>query len=344
MLQLVCHGAVAGCACAAPGEAASLTGRGLFLRRACLTDSTVMTCLLAHPMEIACEAPVVSDSPATLNCLSIDVEEYFQCEVFAGCVARADWEQMQRRCEPGLERLAELLSEHRSRATFFVLGWTVEHLTPLLRELLRQGHEIACHGDGHEHLARLGPAALRDDLRRARGRIEDALGISPRGYRAPTFSVTRATAWALDVIIEQGFEYDSSIFPIHHDRYGVPDAPTDPFWAVGPSRARILEFPPLTMDLHVARLPVGGGGYLRLLPGGVLRRCIAARQHRGRSAMVYVHPWELDVQQPRMPVGFLSQWRHRVNLHTTAGKLEALMRVFSVRHGSRCSGSRACRE
>ncbi len=183
-------------------------------------------------------------------------------------------------------------------------------------------------GDGHEHLARLGPQALRDDLRRARGRIEDALGISPRGYRAPTFSITRATAWALDVVIEQGFQYDSSIFPIHHDRYGVPDAPPDPFWAAAPSGARILEFPPLTMDLHLARLPVGGGGYLRLLPGAVLRRCIAARQRHGRAAMIYVHPWELDAQQPRLPVGRMSQWRHRVNLHTTAAKLDALMRAF----------------
>ena len=265
---------------------------------------------------------------APLTCLTVDVEEYFHCEVFAGCISPAEWPQLERRAAPFVERLGELLQRHESRATFFVLGWMVDHLAPLLRHLASQGHEIACHGDAHDHLARMAPHTLRQDLQRARGRIEDALGIRPIGYRAPTFSVTRSTAWALDVIIEQGFEYDASIFPIRHDRYGVPDAPVCPFWAVAPSGARILEFPPLTLDWRLVRIPVGGGGYLRLLPGAVLRRCLAWHECHRQPALLYVHPWELDPQQPRFEVGALSQWRHRVNLRTTETKLNRLLSAF----------------
>jgi polysaccharide deacetylase family protein (PEP-CTERM system associated) len=267
-------------------------------------------------------------STGCLNCFSVDVEEYFQCEAFTTCVNRAAWPHLERRAEPMLERLGSLLDRHGCRATFFVLGWTVSHLRLRLRELVRQGHEIGCHGYDHQHLARLSPQQLREDLHRARGQIEDALGVCPLGYRAPTFSVTRATAWALDVIIAEGFEYDASVFPIFHDRYGVPGAPSTPFWARAPSGRRILEFPPLTVDCGFARLPVGGGGYLRLLPGFVLRRCVAARQQQGAPVMIYVHPWELDPGQPRLPVGPLSQWRHRVNLRTTEAKLERLLATF----------------
>ncbi len=273
-------------------------------------------------------APVRDRPPPPLNCLSIDVEEYYQCEVFAGCVGRAQWPSMERRAAPCLERLAALLARYGRRATLFVLGWNVPELAPLLRQLVQQGHEIACHGDGHEHLARSNPQKLRDDLRAARARIEDTVGVSPRGYRAPTFSVTRATAWALDVIVQEGFTYDASIFPIHHDRYGVPEAPDGPFWAITPAGARILEFPPLTAGGRFLRVPVGGGGYLRLLPGAVVRRCLAARQRRGAPAMIYVHPWELDPDQPRLPIGRLAQWRHRVNLRTVEDKLERLLREF----------------
>lgn len=263
-----------------------------------------------------------------LKCLSIDVEEYFQCEAFAARVDPRDWPGFQRRAEPCLEQLGALLDRYDSRATLFVLGWMVPHLAPLLRELIRRGHELACHGDAHEHLSRLNAQQLREDLHRARGRIEDALGVCPRGYRAPTFSITRDTAWAFDVVIAAGFQYDASIFPIHHDRYGVPDAPLTPFWAVAPSGARILEFPPLAIRCGGIRLPVGGGGYLRLLPGAFVRRCVAARARHGAPVMIYLHPWELDPDQPRLPAGWLAQWRHRVNLRTTAAKVERLLQAF----------------
>ncbi len=263
-----------------------------------------------------------------MNCLSVDVEEFFQAEVFSQVIGRAAWSSWDCRAAPCLERIGELLARHQSHATFFVLGWTVRHLAPLLRQLAAAGHEIACHGDEHQHLARMTPASLRDDLYRARGVLEDALGISPRGYRAPTFSVTRDTAWALDVIRDAGFDYDASIFPVRHDRYGVPDAPVTPFWVVAPSGARLLEFPPLTLRCGPVRLPVGGGGYLRLLPGSVLRSAVRHRMRRREPAMIYLHPWELDPGQPTPPIGRLSRWRHRVNLHTTEGKLTRLLQAF----------------
>ena len=270
----------------------------------------------------------VGEDAGSLNCLSIDVEEYFHCEVFAAAVSPGTWETMERRAEPCLERIAELLGRYNSRATFFVLGWMVPKLAPLLRSLALAGHEIASHGDAHGHLARLTPEQFREDLRRSRDRLADALGVQPRGYRAPTFSVMRSTAWALDVLLAEGFEYDASIFPIHHDRYGVPDAPAEPFWAVTPSGGRIVEFPPLTVNAGVVRVPVGGGGYLRLLPGSVVRRCVAGRQRRGKPVMLYVHPWELDPDQPRLPARRLAEWRHRVNLRTTGQKLERLLGLF----------------
>lgn len=261
-------------------------------------------------------------------CLSIDVEEYFHCEAFHGCVHRSQWAEMQRRATPRLERIAALLERHRCRATFFVLGDCLSSLTPVLRTLVAAGHEIATHGENHQHLRRMTPQAFREDLRRARGRLEDALGVSPRGYRAPTFSITPTTAWALDVLVAEDFEYDASVFPIRHDRYGVPGAPVDPFWAMGPAGARILEFPPLTMQWGPLHLPAGGGGYLRLLPGAVHRRLVARRLSEDRPVMLYVHPWELDPEQPRMPIGRFAQWRHRVNLHTTENKLNRLMAEF----------------
>jgi polysaccharide deacetylase family protein (PEP-CTERM system associated) len=283
---------------------------------------------------VVCNAPEEArpgrepaSAPASLNCLSVDVEEYFHAEAFHHCLHPRDWPAMPRRTAPFVERIAELLDRYDSRATFFVLGWLVGSLAPLLRRLAERGHEIACHGYAHQHLARLSPKELREDLHVARARIEDAVGVRPVGYRAPTFSITRATAWALDTVIAAGFEYDASIFPIRHDRYGVPAAPTGPFWAVAPSGARILEFPPLTLDWRLLRIPIGGGGYLRLLPGAIVRRCVAARERHGRPTMIYVHPWELDPGQPRLPVGWLAQWRHRVNLDRTEEKLKRLLRA-----------------
>ncbi len=275
------------------------------------------------------QRPLTAAAP--LNCLSVDVEEYFHGEVFARCLSPSAWPRQPRRAAACVERLATLFERYESRGTFFVLGWTVAYLAPLLRALVQQGHEIACHGQDHQHIGRLTPQQLRDDLAAARRRIEDAVGVTVRGYRAPTFSVTLQTAWALDAIIDAGFDYDSSIFPIRHDRYGIPAAPRTPFRAVAPSGRSILELPPLTAQVGPLRLPVGGGGYLRLLPAAVIRHCVGRSQRRGDPVMLYVHPWELDPDQPRLPIGPLAQWRHRVNLDKTAGKVERLLQQFRFR-------------
>lgn len=261
----------------------------------------------------------------TLLAFSVDVEEYFQCEAFAGAIHPDAWGRYETRAEPFVERIAELLAATGNRATFFVLGWMVKRLGGLLRALAAQGHEIASHGQGHQHLRRMTPSALREDLRAARCALEDTVGVRAAGYRAPTFSVTRETAWALDVIAEAGFSYDSSIFPIRHDRYGVPDAPAGPFCVISPDGQELVEFPPLTRRVGRWRLPVGGGGYFRLLPLWVLGGALRQAERFREAALVYVHPWELDAEQPRLPAGRLATWRHRVNLSQTDAKLERLL-------------------
>ncbi len=284
-----------------------------------------MSTLLATPPRAH---PTHTGGCRTLNAFSVDVEEYFQAEAFARTISPSDWPNWPCRALPCLERIAACLEAQRRRATFFVLGWTVRSAAGLLRQLAAAGHEIACHGDRHQHLARMTPQTLREDLHAARSRIEDAVGVSPRGYRAPTFSLTRRTSWALDVIAEAGFEYDASIFPIRHDRYGVPQAPVAPFVVRSAGGARLLEFPPLTLAWGPLRIPVGGGGYLRLLPRTVLHRALAARVRRGAPALLYVHPWELDPDQPSPPLPRLARWRHRVNLARTEQKLTRLLRDF----------------
>ncbi len=258
--------------------------------------------------------------------LSFDVEEYFHVE--AAALLPAQWGEYPSRLAPAMEQILQLLREHQAGATFFVLGWVARRYGPLVRAISQAGHEIASHGDMHAMLHRLGPKRFREDLLASRAVLEDVTGRPVVGYRAPTFSITHETAWAIDVLAENGFVYDSSIFPIRHDRYGVPEAPTVMHHAIGPRGGRVIEIPPLCLSLPGANLPVGGGGYLRLLPvapvAWALRRC----QNHGSSGLLYVHPWELDPGQPELPMGRMSRWRHRVNLHTTAGKLRRLMGAF----------------
>ncbi|HET6430268.1 MAG TPA: polysaccharide deacetylase family protein, partial [Phycisphaerae bacterium] len=194
--------------------------------------------------------------------------------------------------------------------------------------IARAGHEIASHGMDHRRIHRLGPAGLRRDLRTSRCVLEDLTGRPVIGYRAPTFSLTHETAWAIDVLVEAGCEYDCSVFPIHHDRYGVPDAPPEPHVAVGPGGGEILEIPPLTMRAMGVNWPVGGGGYFRLLPRWVIHAAVRGAHRRGQDAMVYLHPWELDPRQPVLNMPPLARWRHRVNLRGTADKLRELLRRF----------------
>lgn len=264
-----------------------------------------------------------------INALSFDVEEYFHAEAFVGVVSPEQWPRLESRVVGATERLLDILEEAGTAATFFVLGWVAARRPALVRAIHTRGHEVACHGYGHQMISRLSRPQFAEDVRRGKAAIEDAAGTSPIGYRAPTFSVVRETLWSLEVLASAGFRYDSSIFPIVHDRYGIPNAPRFPHrLAVGPG-AEISEFPLSTVARLGWRVPVAGGGYFRLLPYELTRRAIRHLNDReGQPAMVYLHPWELDAEQPRLPVGRLTHFRHSVNLRATEPRLRRLLRDF----------------
>ena len=271
----------------------------------------------------------LSGSGDVVHLLSFDVEEYFQVEAAARSgVRREDWQGFATRLGPSVDRVLQALAEHQASATFFVLGWVAQHEPDVVRRIAAAGHEIASHGMEHRMLQRLAPDEFRQDLLDSRSMLEDLSGQPVIGYRAPTFSVTHETAWALDVLAETGFRYDSSVFPIHHDRYGVPDAPRGIHRAIGPAGGGLLEIPPLTLRFAGANWPVGGGGYLRLLPVRVLGRALKKAARQGRPGMIYLHPWELDPGQPVLPMPRLTRFRHRVGLRRTESKLRWLLRRF----------------
>jgi len=261
--------------------------------------------------------------------LSFDVEEYFQVEAAAARLPAKEWELWPDRLAPAVDQILELLDEYRAKATFFVLGWVAEHQPEIVRRIACAGHEIASHGVSHRMLHGMTPQEFRGELTDSRSRLEDLGGRPVVGFRAPTFSVTTRTSWALDVLAEMGFLYDSSIFPIRHDRYGVPGAPRWAHWARGPGGGRILEIPPLVLRIAGWNVPIGGGGYLRLFPVRLVTCALRAAERAGWPGMIYVHPWELDPGQPELPMSRLSRWRHRVGLSRTDRKLRHLLRQFA---------------
>jgi polysaccharide deacetylase family protein (PEP-CTERM system associated) len=264
------------------------------------------------------------------NALTFDVEEYFHAEAFARVLRPEEWPTLESRVTRATERLLDILDRDRVRATFFVLGWVAERHPSLVREIASLGHEIACHGYGHRMIQHLTRQEFELDVTRAKRALEDATGRAVLGYRAPTFSIMRETLWSLDVLAEAGFRYDSSIFPVVHDRYGIPDAPRFPHRLRAPNGCEITEFPMSTVEILGRRLPVAGGGYFRLFPYGLTRRAITRINARdGRPAMVYLHPWEIDPDQPRLPVGPLTRFRHLVNVGKTEARLTRLLSDFS---------------
>ncbi len=263
-----------------------------------------------------------------VNALTIDVEDYFQVSAFDGHVSRDDWPSFESRVSRNTDRLLELFDEAGTRATFFVLGWVAERYPELIRRIHAGGHELASHGFGHQLVYTQTPERFREDLRRARATIEACTGAPVLGYRAPSFSITRESLWAFDVLIEEGYAYDSSVYPIHHDRYGIPGWPRHPH-VVERAGGRIWEIPGSTVRWGRFNLPVGGGGYFRLLPYRWTRLGID-RLNRVEStgAIFYLHPWEIDPAQPRLPVGLLTGIRHYRNLGKTEARLRRLLREF----------------
>jgi polysaccharide deacetylase family protein (PEP-CTERM system associated) len=258
--------------------------------------------------------------------LSFDVEEHYRIEAAANyACAPALRDHYAARMETSTRRLLDLLDEYGAKATFFIVGQIAVSHPRLVRDIHDAGHEIACHSWDHQRLHRLTPATFALDVLRSKRALEQAAGAAVRGYRAPTFSIVRETAWAIDVLAECGFTYDSSIFPVKHDRYGIPDAPRSPFQAFG-QRNSILELPPVTLRCWRYNLPVAGGGYFRLFPLPFLEAGIRQAQRlRPAAAMLYFHPWEFDGGQPQLPLARLSRWRTYVGTHRSASRLRRLL-------------------
>ncbi len=263
------------------------------------------------------------------NGLSVDVEDYFHAEAITGHIGRNDWDTLQSRVVKNTYRVLDLLSEHNVRATFFVLGWIADHFPHLVREIHSRGHEIGCHSYWHRLIYELTSEEFREDTRRAKDAIESAVGVEIIGYRAPSFSVTKRSQWALEVLWELGFRYDSSIFPIRHDLYGIPDHPRFLCHYGRDARSDIMELPISTWRLGFVNMPFGGGGYLRILPLAYTRWAFQrVNEHERQPVIVYFHPWEIDPEQPRLKVPFRSRFRHYTNLGTMRNRVGALLQSY----------------
>ena len=264
-----------------------------------------------------------------LNAFTVDVEDYFQVSAFESSVARERWPEFESRVVANTLCIADLLEETHVHGTFFILGWVAERFPDLVRELHSRGHEIGSHSYWHRLIYSQSPEEFREDLKRSRDVLQDLLGIPIRAYRAPSFSITQKSLWALDILAEEGFEIDSSIFPVYHDRYGIAGACPDIHFQETAS-GRLAEFPPTVFKLGWWNLPVSGGGYFRLYPFALTRYCLSRVNKRtNHPFMFYIHPWEVDPQQPRLSgPSAMSKMRHYVNLHSTETKLRMLLSRF----------------
>lgn len=272
-------------------------------------------------------------SPSTkLAAFSADVEDYFQVEALREICPRSGWEACEDRTVDNTLRLLDLLDRHGARGTFFVLGWTAERHPDLVRRIARAGHEIGSHGYTHELIYNLSPEAFRSEVRRTRQLLQDLSGQQVLGYRAPSYTIVERTTWALGILAEEGYRYDSSIFPIPRRRYGMPGAPRWPHrLPISGQLGSIIEFPLPTVRVGLFNLPATGGAYLRLLPFGFQLWAIRRMLRQARPFVVTIHPWELDPEQPRQPVGLRTRWTHYHNLHQTESRLARLLSLTSFR-------------
>lgn len=262
------------------------------------------------------------------NALTCDVEEHFQVAAFERTIPRASWDAQPSRVEVNTGRVLDLFARRGVRGTFFVLGCIAERFPALVRRIVADGHELASHGYDHTRLYDFTPQRLREDVKRTKGLLEDIGAVEVRGYRAPSYSIDARNLWALDVLQEAGHRYSSSVYPIRHDLYGMPDAPR---FAFHPRPGGILEIPVTTVELGGRKLPCGGGGYFRLLPYPLFRWMLhRVNAHDAQSGVFYFHPWEVDPQQPRVQDAPLrSRFRHYVNLDAMESRLDRLLADFS---------------
>ena len=263
-----------------------------------------------------------------VNALTIDVEDYFQVSAMAPYIERSDWDSTECRVERNVDRILGLLDEAGAHATFFTLGWIAERHPRVAQRIVAGGHELASHGYGHQRASDQSPDAFLADIKLAKAVLEDISGVEVQGYRAPSFSIVRGSLWALDVLIEEGHSYDASIFPIRHDRYGIADAPRHAHRIDTPAGS-IVEVPSSTVRIGQHNLPIAGGGYFRLLPYAWTRWGMSKLNGAGEPALFYIHPWEIDVNQPRLPVGRVTALRHYRGLDKTLDRLDTLGKDFA---------------
>ena len=270
----------------------------------------------------------MSGADGIVNAMSCDVEDYFQVQAFFAHVDRADWPRQESRVERNTDRVLALFDAAGVKATFFTLGWVAERHPEVVRRIVAQGHELASHGMAHYRADAQSPEAFRADVTQAKRLLEDVGGVPVRGYRAASFSIGAGNQWAFDVLAEAGYAYSSSIYPVRHDIYGMPEAPRAPFRPRG--AGGILEVPIATVRLLGRNLQAGGGGYFRLLPYGLSRWAIGRiNRVERRPSVFYFHPWELDPEQPVMPgIGLKTRVRHYTNLDRMAGRLARLLGTF----------------
>ncbi len=286
-----------------------------------------------HPItatQAPAKAPATSPEPsAPIRCLSVDVEEYFQIEAAHSTIGPDRWNDWPSRVQRNMDLLLELFDRTGIRATFFFLGCVAKQHPALARRCADLGHEVASHGSMHDRLHRLTPETMRSDVTDSKRLLEDQTGRAVLGFRSPTWSLTRDTHWAVDVLTEAGFKYDASVFPVRHPMYGVPDAPDRPFYVQGQAGgARLLEIPPLTWRVMGKNLPVAGGGYFRLLPLSLMKQGLKQAAAQGRPAILYFHPWEFDPGMPRMPLSPTGRLRTYTGLKSAAARLGRVIRGF----------------
>ncbi len=260
--------------------------------------------------------------------MTVDVEDYFQVQAFAGHIDRSTWDAIPCRVEANMDRILEQFDRAGTKATFFTLGWIAERHPKVVRRIVEGGHELASHGYGHELVHSLTPEAFRADVYRARSALEERGGVAVTGYRAPTFSIGSRTPWAFEVLETTGHRYSSSIYPVKHDLYGAPDAPRFPY---RPWEGSLVEIPMTTVQVGGRNMPIAGGGYFRLMPYPLFRTALRSfNRSEHASGVFYFHPWEIDPAQPRIrQASRLSRFRHYVNIAAVPDRLERLLKDFS---------------
>lgn len=260
--------------------------------------------------------------------LSVDVEEWFHPEAVNHLFPEKEWDNLDSRVVDNTERLLELFNEKKTRATFFILGWVARKHPGLVCKIHDAGHEVASHSTRHRMITQLNESEYRRDLLESKKILEDIIGEEVIGFRAPTFSIVKETIWAHEVLLEAGFRYDSSIYPIWHDRYGIPEAPSGPYVCLDKDGRRLIEFPMPTLKVLGKNIPFGGGGYLRILPGWLTTAAIRRSEKLKRPVISYMHPWEFDSGQPRLSLGKIQTWRHYFNINKNFAKLSDLLTRF----------------